>query len=213
MQVDNLINGLVKRKILKNRAIIKAFRKIDRKDFIPSSLSYFAYENRPLSIGCGQTISQPETVAIMLEKLEPKKGQKILDAGSGSGWTTALLSEIVGKSGKVYGLELIFDLCQKSRENISKYNYLASEVADIIEGDAYFGLPDKAPFDRILVSAAAPKIPLALLHQLAENGRLVMPIGKLDASQDIIIVHKLSDGSFSEERLPDFRFVPLVKQK
>ncbi len=207
----SLIDELIQQGYLKTPEIIKAFRKIKREDFLWPGDEDAAEANTPLSIGYGQTISQPLTVAFMLELSGPKSGNKILDIGSGSGWTVALLSEIVGAEGKVYGLEIIEELKKFAQDNVAKYNFIDKGIAQIDCADGYKGLPDFAPFDKIIVAAAAEEIPKVLLTQLKVSGRLVSPIGHQYESQDMVVVDKVSKDKFREERYPGFVFVPLVK--
>ncbi len=201
-----LVEKLIKQKYLKTPEIISAFRKIKRIDFLPEELKEFAELNGPLPIGYEQTISQPLTVAIMFELLQPKKGDNILDIGAGSGWTTALLSEIVGKSGKVYGIELIKELKEFGEKNTENYNFVKNGIVKFIYGDGSKGLPEKAPFDKILVSASADKISSELKEQLKINGRLVIPV-----KNSVFLIIKKSD-RFEEEEFPGFSFVPLIKE-
>ncbi|MEA1962629.1 MAG: protein-L-isoaspartate O-methyltransferase [Patescibacteria group bacterium] len=206
-----LINDLIKEGYLKTPEIINAFKKIKRKDFLLPEYEDKAEINAPLSIGYEQTISQPLTVAFMLEALCPRKNDKILDVGSGSGWTAALLSQIVGERGKVYGIERIPELKEFAEKNILKYNFIKKGITEIICGDGCKGLPELAPFDRISVAAAAEEIPTSLLKQLKIGGRLVVPIGRQYESQDIVVVDKIGEDKFKEKRFPGFVFVPLVK--
>lgn len=209
----DLINIFVKNKVLKSKALINAFKKIERKDFLPEEEKNKADLNVPLSIKFGQTNSQPETVAFMLEKLSPQKGQKILDIGSGSGWTSALLAEIVGDEGRVFGMEIIKDLKRFSEKNISKYNFIKKGIVKIFCADAYKGLPQEAPFDKILVSAVAKKIPDALLNQLAVGGRMIIPIGEELKIQKLVLISKSNQGKITSLSFPGFVFVPLIKNK
>ena len=209
----SLIDELIKTGYLKTSEIINAFKEIKRKDFLLPEDEGRAGINSPLLIGHGQTISQPLTVAFMLELLQPKKGDKILDVGSGSGWTVALLSQIVGKEGKIYGIERIEDLRKFAENNVLKYNFIRKGIAKIIQGDGYKGFPESAPFDKIIVSAAAEEIPKALLKQLKAGGRLVIPIGKQYESQDIVVIDKVDEYKFKEKRYPRFVFVPLVESR
>lgn len=173
---EELINHLKKSGVLKSKSIINAFLAIDRKRFILDEYLDQAYNDCPLPIGYGQTISQPFTVAFMLELLELKEGQRVLDVGSGSGWTTSLLAEIVGEGGKVYGIEIIPEIFEFGKKNIAKYNFLEKGRVEVFLGDGSKGLAEKAPFDRILVSAAMQKeIPPNLINQLTDNGILVIP--------------------------------------
>ncbi len=203
----NLIEELTAQKYLKTPEIISAFRKIKRIDFLPEELKQFAELNEPLPIGYEQTISQPLTVAIMLELLQPKEGDKILDIGSGSGWTTAILSEIVGKSGKVYGIELIKELKEFGEKNTEKYNFVRKGIAKFIRGDGSKGLPEEGLFDKILVSVATDKIPSKLREQLKINGRLVIPV-----KNSIFLIIRKPD-KFEEKEFFGFSFVPLAKEE
>jgi len=163
MQVDKLINDLTGGGYLKTDKIVEAFRKIKRADFVLEKDKAEAYSNYPLAIGFGQTISQPLTVAFMLELLSPQAGEKILDIGSGSGWTVALLAELVGSQGRVYGLEVIDELVEFAKNNVEKYSFIKKGIAFVWQGDGYEGLSDLSPFDKIIVSAAAPTVPVRLI--------------------------------------------------
>ncbi len=209
----SLINKLIKEGVLKTPELIKAFKKIKREDFVLPEDKDKAEINAPLPIGHGQTISQPLTVAFMLELLQPKEKEKILDVGNGSGWTTALLAEAIGEEGKVYGVERIAELKEFADGNIGKYDFFKKGVAQTFCGDGYEGLPESAPFDKILVSAAAPVMPAKLLKQLKAGGRLVIPLGGQHETQDIVAVDKRGEGDFKEKRYPGFAFVPLVKNR
>ncbi len=188
--------------ILKTKSIIQAFQKIDRKDFVPSKYANEAYNDYPLSIGFNQTISQPSTVAFMLELLSPQKGDRVLDIGSGSGWTTALLGNIVGDKGKVCGVELIPDLVLYGRYNLDKYNL---QNTRIYQAQKDLGLKNKGPFDRILVSAGAKDIPKELIDQLKVGGIMVIP-----AHGSIFKVYKKGGDEVEKEEIPGFVFVPLI---
>lgn len=204
--MKDLIDSLIFSGYLKTPRIIEAFKKIDRADFVPPDLLNEAYGNYPLPIGCGQTISQPLTVAFMFELLQPELGDKILDIGSGSGWTTALLAQIVGPRGKVYAVERIPELKDFGESNMAKYNFVSKGAVKFINADGSRGLPDVAPFDKIIAAAATEVIPPALKEQLKLKGRLVMPV-----KNSIYLVIKESENRFSEEEFPGFAFVPLVK--
>jgi protein-L-isoaspartate(D-aspartate) O-methyltransferase len=205
-----LIDELIRDGYLKAPEIISAFKKIKRDDFILPENKNDSEINAPLPIGYGQTISQPLTVAFMLELLEPKEGEKILDVGSGSGWTTALLAEIVGKKGKVFALEIIPKLKEFGEKNVSRYNFIKKGTVLFIEGDGWQGLPEFAPFDKVLVSAAASRIPEKLLEQIKIGGRLVIPIGENYQTQEIVLIDKIGENKYKEKRFPGFVFVPLV---
>lgn len=204
--MKDLIDSLIFSGYLKTPWIIEAFRKIDRADFVPPDFLNEAYGNYPLPIGYGQTISQPLTVAFMFELLQPERGDKILDIGSGSGWTTALLAQIVGPKGKVYAIERIPELKNLGESNIAKYNFISKGTVKFINADGSQGLPDVVPFDKIIAAAATEVIPPAFKEQLKLKGRLVIPI-----KNSIYLIIKESANRFSEEEFPGFAFVPLVK--
>ena len=200
--METLIKKLVADGTLQNKRIINALRTVDRKDFVPSAYAAESYADTSLPIGYGQTISQPTTVAIMLELLRPKKGEKILDVGSGSGWTTALLAALVGPYGKVHGVERIPELVAFGTKNLRKYPFAN---ATITQAGTLLGLPLYAPYDRILVSAACEKIPQELLKQLKVKGTLVIPI-----ESAIWKVQKLSKTTYTKNTVEGFAFVPLL---
>lgn len=210
--MSDLIDNLIRRGYLKTPAIINAFKKIKRKDFVLAIDKRDAEIDAPLPIGVDQTISQPLTVAFMLELLSPKKGDKILDVGSGSGWTTALLAEIVEEAGKIYAVEIIPELKKFGEENIKKFNFIKKGRVECFVADGREGLPKLALFDKILVSAAAEEIPEKLLGQLKISGRLVIPIGRQYKSQNLILIEKTGENKFKEKIFPGFAFVPLVKR-
>lgn len=203
MTKEQLINKLKNRGILCSPDIIDAFEKIDRADFVRGSFKNESYGDYPLPIGWGQTISQPTTVAFMLELLNPQKGEKILDLGSGSGWTTALLGNLVTKSGQVIGVEKIPQLVEFGQSNLAKYPGLP---AKIVRAGKKLGLPAMAPFDKILVSAAAEDLPKELTDQLKTGGVMVIPIGN-----SIFKIAKTAKNNFIKEEFPGFVFVPLLQ--
>ena len=164
-----------------------------------------AEENEALPIGYGQTISQPLVVAFMLELLEPKEGEKILDIGSGSGWTTALLSEIVGQKGKVIAVELVPELKAFGEKNVMKYNFVEKGIAEFICADGSKGYEKEAPFDKILASATALKVYQSWKEQLKTGGKIVVPMGS-----SIWEFTKKSENDFIEKEHPGFVFVPLI---
>jgi len=208
MEYFELINELIARNYLKTPLLIEAFKQINRADFMVGETAGEAGINAPLPIGFGQTISQPLTVALMLELLQPQPGDKILDVGSGSGWTSALLAWCVGETGKVLAVERIAELCEFGKSNILKYNFINKGIVETFCLDGSRGLPERAPFDKILVSAAAKLIPLALKEQLAVGGRLVLPVGN-----SIWLIEKNEEGKFSEQEFYGFSFVPLINQQ
>lgn len=204
--MNTLIRDLEKRGYLKSEKIIEAFKKIDRAEFVPEDMAGQAYVDAALPIGYGQTISQPLTVAFMLEQLDPQEGQNILDIGSGSGWTTALLSSIVGSDGRVTAMEKIKGLCEFGKKNVAKFGFVKKGIAEFHCVSAENGFEKNAPYDRILVSASAEEIPQALKGQLVVGGRIVMPV-----SGSIWLAEKRGENDFHIEKFPGFAFVPFVK--
>lgn len=202
----SLVKELISGGYLKTPNIIEAFKAIDRADFVLPKYKDDAYENVPLLIGYGQTISQPLTVAFMLELLEPAKGQKILDIGSGSGWQTALLAYIAGDKGKVFGIERIPELVEFGRKNVDRYGFIKKGMVKIILADGSKGLESEALFDRIIAGAMAEKIPEALKKQLEIGGRLVTPAGG-----SVWLVTRKSKDEFEEFEYPGFVFVPMIE--
>lgn len=207
--MKELVNKLVRYGVLGTPRIIQAFFKIDRTDFVPSDMKGLASIDEALPIGLGQTISQPYVVAFMLEKLEPKEGEKILDIGSGSGWTTALLAHIVSENGRVTAIEVIPALKEFGERNVAKYNFVERGIVKFICGNGAKGYPQDAPFDRILASASLPKkeLPRAWKEQLRIGGKVVVPIGN-----SIWVFTKRTEQRFEEEEYPGFVFVPFVRR-
>jgi protein-L-isoaspartate(D-aspartate) O-methyltransferase len=205
--MSKLVNDLIENGYLKSDLVIDAFSEISRIEFVPKDLEGEADENVALPIGFGQTISQPLTVAFMFELLDPRRGQKILDVGSGSGWTTALLSYIAGSQGKVIGIERIEMLKKIGEKNADKYGYVKKGIAEFYASDGNIGFPPGAPFDRILVSASTNKIPGELKKQLKVGGKMVIPI-----RGSIWYLEKKSEKEFYKEEYPGFVFVPLIEE-
>lgn len=184
--------------------IDQAFRAIPRRNFLPEEVQAMAAIDAPLPIGFGQTNSQPTTVALMLAWLDPQQDEKILDVGTGSGWTTALVAYFVGSGGMVYGVEKITELVEFGAENCRQ---LGISNVRFFPAGASYGLPRFAPYDRILVSAAANKLPQELLVQLKSGGRLVIPI-----RNSIHIIDKNSEkpNDYTDQAHHGFIFVPLM---
>ena len=208
----NLIDYLIEEGYLNTKAIINAFKVVKRRDFVPEEIKDLAELDSPLSIGYGQTISQPLVVAFMLELLQPKPGEKILDIGSGSGWTSALMAQIVGEKGKVIAIEIIPELVEFGRKNISRYNFINKGIVRVVcaDGSKGYGETKAYPelvegFDKILASASAKKLPSAWKRQLKIGGRIVASI-----KDSIWVFEKKPNGQFEEKEYPGFIFVPLV---
>jgi len=200
-----LIDFLINTGYLKTPSIIKAFKKVDRANFVSRKLRVLSYEDRPLPAVSGQTISQPSTVAFMLEQLGVKAGQKILDIGFGTGWTTALLSEITGSTGHVYALEYNIEMYNLGSKNLKLQGCGNITVS---HKSGWSGLPQAQPFDRILVSASAQKIPKQLVNQLGSPGRLVIPL-----VNSIACITKDEKGSVNKKEFSGFVFVPFIEEK
>ena len=199
-----LINAMITSSVLKTPRIIDAFQKVDRKYFVPEAFSEHIYIDRPLPIGRDQTISQPSTVAFMLELLLPEVGSKVLDIGSGSGWTAALLCAIVGEKGSVLGLERVDDLVERGQNNLKQFDF---KQCSIKKANEKLGLPGET-FDRILVSASADEIPRELFAQLKIGGTLVIPV-----RNSIFRFKKISQTEIETEEYQGFVFVPLIYEK
>lgn len=197
---------------MKTDSIKDAFQKIKREDFLPEDMKNLAELNEALPIGSSQTISQPLVVAFMLEQLQPKAGEKILDIGSGSGWTTALLAQIVGGGpeagrGRVIAIEIVPELKEFGEKNVAKYNFIEKGIACFVLADGSKGLPEEAPFDKILASASAGEIPLEWKEQLKIGGKIVAPVGN-----SIKTIFKKSETEFEEIDHLGFVFVPLISE-
>ncbi len=206
---EALVQSLVDDGVLRTPRVIAAFRAIDRADFVPSEFRAEAYCDYPLSIPGNQTISQPRTVAFLLELLDPQPGNRVLDVGVGSGWTTALLSYIVERgNGHVVGLERIPELCEFGKLNVAKYNFISRNIAEIRCADATQGAFGDQLFDRILSGAAAEhRIPDVWRDAVLLNGRIVAPVA--DA---VCMLEKRSSRAWSEHTFPGFAFVPLIER-
>lgn len=201
-----LVDQLIEEGCLKTPSIIDAFKKIDRAKFVPEELKESAYLNIPLSIGKGQTISQPATVAFMLELLQPKEGEKILDIGFGSGWLTAILAEIVATSsrrGEVLAVEIIPEIFEWGKKNIEQFTF--TNIRFFL-GNALISMGKEMPFDKIIVSAAGQDIPQSWKSQLKIGGRLVLPV-----NNSLWLVIRKSEKEFTEQEFSSFVFVPLIE--
>jgi protein-L-isoaspartate(D-aspartate) O-methyltransferase len=201
-----LIGELIKLGYLKTPRIITAFRKFERKNFVPKTFKLLSNINKPLPIGKGQTISQPLTVAFMIELLEPQEGNKILEIGGGSGWQTAILSDIVGPKGQIFAFEIIKSLAEFGKKNIEKYKLknVTFEHKDVSEG-----FLKEAPYDRIIAGAAFVEIPQSLKEQLKISGRLIAPT----QDNDIRVIQRISKNRFKEDIIQGFVFVPITKSE
>lgn len=189
---------------IKDAAVLRAMREVPREAFVPPELAAQAYADQPLPIEEEQTISQPYIVAYMTEALELTPGDRVLEIGTGSGYAAAVLSRIVTT---VYSVERLGTLADKARKRLTALGYNNIVVQ---EGDGTLGWPEHAPYDAIVVTAGAPKLPEALLEQLATGGRLVIPIGTTSFLQMLIRVRRRGENDYHSEELCPVRFVPLI---
>ena len=185
-------------------AVIAAMGRVPRHDFVPEALRPHAYEDRPLRIGYGQTISQPYIVALMTDLLKPVRGQVMLEIGTGSGYQAAVLAEL---GIEVYTMEIVPQLGEAAARRLERLGYGGVGVKAT---DGYHGWPEKAPFDGIVVTAAADHVPPPLVAQLKSGGRMVIPVGPAFMVQQLILVTKAADGTVSTRQLLPVRFVPLT---
>lgn len=204
---EKMVENLRRRGYLDSEEVIEAFREVPREDFVPSRVKENAYADRPLPIGRGQTISAPSMIAIMLEALDLKGGQRVLEVGTGSGYNAALLAEIVGEDGSVYTLERLESVAETGRKNLESTGY---GWVKVIVCDGTKGYSEGSPWDRILVTACAPDIPEPLVDQLGVDGMMAAPVGSHHMSQRLTIVKKSEEGEIEVEKRGGCAFVPLV---
>jgi protein-L-isoaspartate(D-aspartate) O-methyltransferase len=212
---EQLVDNLVRDKVLRSQSVIHAIKKVPRGSFLPQRSVEYASVDAPLPIGKGQTVSAPHMVAIMNEALELDTGNSVLEVGAGCGWHAATIAEIVApkeasrsEHGHVFTVEIVAELAQLARENIMHHGF--GDRVTVIHGDGSLGHPDQSPYDRVLVTAAAPDIPPPLLKQLKVGGILVIPVGNALLFQSLIRVRKKADGSLVRENLGGVAFVPLT---
>ena len=191
---------------MKDPEILQAIEKVPRHRFVPEENKRYSYDDTPLPIGYGQTISQPYIVAEMTRQLQLSSTSKILEIGTGSGYQAAVLAELTPH---VYSIEIIKPLLERARKSLTENGYKDIRFR---HGDGYYGWPEAAPFDGIIVTCAAGHIPPPLLDQLAVGGRMLIPVGKRFGTQFLILVTKNEDQSITSRNLMAVRFVPLVRQ-
>lgn len=196
---------LIEEKGIASKKVLQAISNVPRHLFMDSGFVEFAYIDKPYPIGAEQTISQPFTVAFQTELLQVEEGDKVLEIGTGSGYQTAVLIEL---KAKVYSIERQQELFKKTKLRLPKLGYHAKSL---VFGDGYKGLPEHAPFDKIIVTAGAPLIPKTLLSQLTVGGRLVIPVG--EEIQTMMVIIRKSETEFEKQEHGSFRFVPLLKDK
>ena len=210
---ENFILSLKRDGYIKTEALAEAFLEIDRKKFVPEDLKENAYENIPLPIGFGQTISQPLTVAFLIELLSPKRGEKILDVGSGSGWQASLIAHMVqseekNKFPQVVSVERIPELKKYAEKNIEKFGFIKSGLVRVINGDGVRDGIQFSPYDGIIAAASGDRIPEEWKDQIKVGGRIVAPV-----KDSILIIEKTGPDEYSEKKYFGFTFVPLISDK
>ncbi|MDE0452741.1 MAG: protein-L-isoaspartate(D-aspartate) O-methyltransferase [Gammaproteobacteria bacterium] len=183
--------------------VIDAMSTVKRDEFVPWVSKISAYVNRPLLIGHGQTISQPYIVAIMTHLMEAREGDRVLEIGTGSGYQAAVLAELVDE---VYTIEIIPELAESASKRLARLGF---DNVEVRTGDGWYGWPDKAPFDAIMVTAVGEDVPGELVRQLKPGGRIVLPLGT-DWDQNLVVVEKAEDGTTSKREILPVRFVPLT---
>ena len=201
-----MVEDQIKGRGVKDQAVLKAVSTVKRELFVPEKYRDLAYSDRPLPIGHNQTISQPYIVAYMTEQLQVQKSQKILEIGTGSGYQAAILAELANH---VFTIEIIPELAEGAEKVLHENKYSNITVRT---GDGYKGWPEEAPFDRIMVTAAPEEIPEALVEQLAQGGRMIIPVGANLFMQYLWMIKKDKGGIVTKEKILPVRFVPMVKE-
>lgn len=192
---------------VRSRNVLEAMRRVPREKFLPERLANVAYEDSPLPIAAGQTISQPYIVALMTEALALEGGEKVLEIGTGSGYAAAVLGEIAGD---VWSIERVDELAARAADALDELGYRNVHVR---RDDGTIGLEEQAPFDAIVVTAGAPEIPETLKRQLKIGGRLVIPVGRSRGYQELLRITRTADDDYETENLAGVRFVPLIGER
>ncbi len=203
-----LVKKLSEYGYIKSENVRQAMEKVPREEFLPEENRYYAYNDQPLPIGKGQTISAPHMVAMICEKLQLEEGMKVLEIGTGFGYNAAVISESMDKKGHVYSIERIEYLSKLAEENLRRTGY--DENVTVIVGDGTLGYEKEAPYDRIYGTASAPYVPEPLKEQLKVGGRLLVPVGEQSYFQDLICIVKKSETKFKEKSLGGVAFVPMI---
>ena len=204
---ESLLVGRLIDQGIRDPRVLAAFARVPRTFFVPEEAQAEAEADRPLDIGCGQTISQPYVVAAMTEALQLTGHERVLEVGTGSGYATAILAEMLPVSSPIRTIEIIPELADRARRVLGELGY---ENVQVRVSDGALGWPEAAPFDAILVSAAPREVPPALLDQLAPGGRLVLPVGPSPEQQELQLWRRLSSGGLEKRGLMQVRFVPLI---
>jgi protein-L-isoaspartate(D-aspartate) O-methyltransferase len=206
-QRNRMVSEQIEARGVRQPEVLRAMRATPRHLFVPEPMRPQAYEDSPLPIGYGQTISQPYIVAVMTELLQADRPHKVLEIGTGSGYQAAVLSPLVKH---VYTIEIVPELAKRSAELLRR---LGHKNVTVRQGDGYLGWPEEAPFDRIILTAAPGEIPQILINQLKPGGRLVAPVGETILNQDLVVVEKSADGQIRERSVFPVMFVPMVRAK
>src|SRR5713226_3130917 len=203
---EKMVTEQIEARGVRSASVLEAMRDVPRHLFVPPDMAAQAYEDHPLPIGNGQTISQPYIVALMTELLEVKPQHQVLEIGTGSGYQAAVLARLAQK---VYTIEIVRDLGEQAARRLEKLGHKNVEVRI---GNGYAGWPDKAPFDRIILTAAPPAIPQPLIDQLKPGGKLVAPVGGYFLGQDLVVLEKSTSGRISTRKVAPVAFVPMVNK-
>lgn len=205
-QRERLVRDSMEGRGIRNPSVLRAMRETPRHEFMPLDVRQHAYEDRPVPIGYEQTISQPSLVAFMTETLDVNKQHRVLEIGTGSGYQAAVLAAVARE---VYTIEIVPELARSSAETLKR---LGHQNVVTREGNGYLGWPEKAPFDRIILTAAPPELPQALVDQLRPGGKLLAPVGRTPLEQELLLVEKSRTGKISKRSVLPVRFVPMVQQ-
>jgi protein-L-isoaspartate(D-aspartate) O-methyltransferase len=206
VQRERLVKESMEARGIRNPAVLRAMRETPRHEFMPEAVRKFAYEDRPVPIGYQQTISQPSLVAFMTETLDVGKQHRVLEIGTGSGYQAAVLAALAKE---VYTIEIVPELARSSAETMKR---LGHKNVYTREGNGYLGWPEQAPFDRIILTAAPPELPQALVDQLKPGGKLIAPVGRTPLEQELLLVEKSAAGKVTKRSILPVRFVPMVQQ-
>lgn len=204
LQRERMVREQIEARGIRNADVLRMMRSTPRHLFVPEDVREYAYSDRPLPIGLGQTISQPYIVALMTELLAPGKTDRLLEIGTGSGYQAAILA---GTAKHVYTIEIVPELAKSARERLAT---MGLKNITVRLGDGYKGWPEEAPFDRIILTAAPPEIPQTLIDQLSRRGRLVAPVGDSPATQELVVLEKFASGEIRRRAVAPVMFVPMV---
>ncbi len=199
---NEMVNSQIKARGINDQRVLEAMRKVPRHEFVPEEEITGAYDDNPLPIGYGQTISQPYIVAYMTMMLSLQGNERVLEIGTGSGYQAAVLSVLAKE---VFSIEIVEPLCQQARTRLDSLGY---KNVHVLCGDGYQGWPEHAPFDAVIITAAAKEIPEPLIEQLKVGGRLIMPVGAF--FQELVLLRKKADGKVEKSKLIPVRFVPMT---